>query len=78
MIAVPVQTTPTFIAGTPKKLFDGPWWTGQTGRTYDVTADGRRFLMIRDAPSGDQSAPPTTFSVVLNWIEELKQRVPIK
>ena len=46
---------------------------------YDVHPDTGRFLMIANpaAPSdaaGDASAPHIV--VVLNWFEELKQRVP--
>jgi hypothetical protein len=35
--------------------------------------------MIKDAASpGDQTAASPTITVVLNWTEELKQRVPSK
>jgi hypothetical protein len=40
-------------------------------RTFDVSPDGRRFLMIRTI------APPRrTLAVVQNWFDELRQRVP--
>ena len=40
-------------------------------RTYDVTADGRRFLMIR------VTAPPRrTLAVVQNWFDELRRACP--
>ena len=76
MMVVPVQTTPTFSAGKPAKLFDATWWTGQSVRTYDVTADGQRFLAIKDPMSSDSDATPQTFTVVLNWVQELKQKLP--
>jgi hypothetical protein len=70
---VPVQTVPAFGAGTPVKLFDGPWSTaGQATRNYDVTADGQRFLMIRD--SATAAAAIRTLTVVVNWLEELRAR----
>jgi hypothetical protein len=76
---VPVQTTPTFSAGKPSKLFDAEWWTGQSGRTYDVSADGQRFLAIKDpVTAGAPGASITTFTVALNWTEELKQKVPAR
>jgi hypothetical protein len=40
---------------------------------YDVSPDGRRFLMLK---GGEQEAAPTQINVVLNWFEELKQKVP--
>jgi serine/threonine-protein kinase len=47
--------------------------SSQAGRTYDVTADGRRFLRIKiDAAGGG----PKEFVIVQNWIEELKRLVP--
>jgi serine/threonine-protein kinase len=76
MWVVPVQTTPTFSAGKPRKLFDASWWSAQSGRTYDVTADGQRFLAITDPSSDGENAPPQTFTIVLNWVEELKQKLP--
>ena len=78
MWTVPVQTSPTFSAGNPTRLFDGRWWVGQTGRTYDVSADGQRFLMIKDTESGEQAAASPAITVVLNWRDELKQRLPAK
>jgi serine/threonine-protein kinase len=36
MMAVPVQTAATFSPGTPTKLFDGPWYSLQSTRAYDV------------------------------------------
>ena len=45
---------------------------------FDVTADGQRFLVTVPAGSGDadDTAPGPRLNVVLNWFEELKQRVP--
>ena len=75
MMVVPVKITPTFSKGNPTKLFGGRWFTGQTGRTYEVAKDGR-FLMIKDA-AGD-GAEPTSITVWLNWVDDLKQRIPTK
>jgi len=38
--------------------------------------DGQRFLMMKDNAAGDSSATPANMVVVLNWLEELKARVP--
>ena len=41
---------------------------------YDVSADGQRFLMIRER----EDAPPlATLIVVENWHQELLERVPV-
>ena len=76
--SVPIQTAPTFSAGTPTKLFDGRYVGSPVWRTYDVSPDGQRFLMIKDNLAGDQTSAPASIVVVLNWLEELKRRVPAK
>jgi hypothetical protein len=38
------------------------------GRTYDVSPDGRRFLMIKPDP-----ASSATIAVVQHWFEELSR-----
>jgi hypothetical protein len=56
-------------------LFEGPYeQTAATIRNYDVSPDGQRFLMLK--PVESQSSAPAQINVVLNWFEELKQKVP--
>jgi hypothetical protein len=58
-------------------LFEGPYLPIQIGtptRHYDVTPDGRRFLMVQ--PKDRPPLRPTQMILVQNWIEELKRRVP--
>ena len=38
-----------------------------------ITPDGQRFLMIQPV---EPEQPATPITVVLNWFEELKRRVP--
>jgi serine/threonine-protein kinase len=79
MMAVPVQTKPGFVAGNPVKLFEGQFYTGQNARTYDVSADGQRFLMIKNALAAAADQGVTQSMVVVDhWTEELKARVPAK
>ena len=62
------------------KLFDD-WPTLATpgaGRTHDVTRDGQQFLMIKESGGGDGADTlAATISVVLNWVEELKEKLPV-
>ena len=75
---MPIQATTTFSAGNPTKLFDTRYFSATNQRSYDVSPDGQRFLMIKDMPATDQAstATPASIVVVLNWHEELKARVP--
>jgi len=71
MMAVEVERQPTFRAGTPVLLFLGPRYYFRSARHYDVTQDGRRFLMIRDEADGVRDQIPRELTVVVNWFDEL-------
>ncbi len=77
-MAVPVETELTFQAGKPTVLFRGTNIVSTVGMdltdyTYwDISPDGKRFLMLKDAAVQG----PRKINIVLNWLEELKQRVP--
>ena len=66
-MAVDVSISGVFHAGIPKGLFKVPagvvWW--------DVSSDGKRFLMA--APSATTANAPPKFTVVLNWQAALKK-----
>ena len=65
-----VATTPALVVN--EGYFTNPvWW----GRSYDVSPDGQRFLMIKEGGT-DRSAAPTSLIVVQHWVEELKRLVP--
>jgi eukaryotic-like serine/threonine-protein kinase len=79
IMAVSVQPGTTLTFGTPHVVVDGRYLTPQIGRNYDVSPDGKRFLLIKDAtPASTSSSAPTSSElvVVLNWSEELKRLVP--
>jgi serine/threonine protein kinase len=82
LMSVPIQPGATWSAGTPTKLFSGRVFFTEIGigegRTYDVSPDGRRFLMIKDSGGSDQSAISTGLVVVQNWFSELQKLVPVK
>jgi hypothetical protein len=46
-------------------------------QTYDVSADGQRFLMMK-AVGGDASDAPPQIVVVQHFDEELKRLLPTK
>ena len=77
MMAVPVDTHQALSPGTATVLFDGPyrWGDGFGANAFDVASDGR-FLMIRDDSLLNENEPAEV-TIVLNWFEELKERVPV-
>jgi Tol biopolymer transport system component len=73
MMAVDITTAPTLVIGKPQRLFEGPYNRSNAfWPDYDVTPDGRRLLMVRRGARADA----TRIYMVLNWLEELKARVP--
>ena len=75
-----MERRPTWAATAPTELFEGrygPPTAFHYGRTYDVSADGRRFLMIKGTAVDDPNGTQASMVVVLNWTEELKRLVPV-
>ena len=79
LMRVGVTRGPSWSATEPSVVvkegyFTNPvWW----GRSYDVSAEGQQFLMIKEG-GPDGTAPPTSLVVVQHWVEELKRLVPTK
>jgi hypothetical protein len=73
LMAVNVTVTPSFQAGAPRSLFPAPRGlvagAAQYAPSYDVSADGSRFLL--PAPGADTPAP--ALHVMLNWQAGLPQ-----
>jgi hypothetical protein len=65
-----------FSVGAPRKLFEGPFVVQSGARSYDVTPDGQRFLMVQVL--GPLPEPATELILVTNWFEELRRLVPAK
>jgi Tol biopolymer transport system component len=63
--------------GTPEDVLrdrPGLLRSPQGNPNYDVSPDGRRFLMVQQA----DSAGPVDLQLVLNWDAELKACVPVR
>jgi len=77
ILAVPMQSGRSIVAGRPHDLFEFPIAPVAGGsRPIDMTPDGR-FLMIRGGQSNGEG-PPSNIMFVQNWTEELKRLVPTK
>jgi hypothetical protein len=75
---VAVTTEPHFEFGIPIALPRPFRLTPPQGRrSYDVTPDGRLVAVILPE-SGDESAGAPQLALVLNWHEELKEKVPLR
>ena len=78
LMSVPIQTGDVLELGSSQAVMDWPYlFPGSGGRTYDVSLDGSRFIALDPvvSDSGEPSRPQ--INIVLNWFEELKERVPV-
>jgi hypothetical protein len=78
LMAAPTASTASLEAGAPVALFEAHVLNGANIlagliQQYDAARDGQRFLL--NMPLEDADA---AINVVLNWQEELKQRVPTR
>ena len=73
VMSVPVQTDAGFAFGNAELVVERGYHWGLFGRTYDVSPDGERFLMIRAGEAGQEGSAELIY--VLNWGEELKRLV---
>ncbi len=69
---VAVRTTPAFEFSNPQVL---PISIITPGRQYDVMPDGQRFLITIPTEQTETARPQ--INIVLNWFEELKERVQV-
>ena len=75
LMSVDVAADAELALARPKPLIAWPYYTGELGRTYDVSRpDGRRFLAVRAGVPGDEQTPRA--EIVLDWFAELETRVP--
>jgi len=77
MWVVDIQTDGSFAAGKPHLLFQqsGYLWSAPI-RAYDIDRNSQRFLMVKREQR--KPTPVTEMTLVQNWFEDLKRRVPVK
>jgi Tol biopolymer transport system component len=80
VMTVKVEKDPAFKPGKPEILFQGKYVPGQGFfSTWAIGRDGRFLMMkaVESAGKAPDAESPRKIHVVLNWLEELKQRVPV-
>ena len=71
-MAATIRLAPRFGVENTQPLFAVPEIPGNLGNSnYAVTPDGQRFLIRVENPA----SPVVEIQVVLNWFEELRERV---
>ena len=78
IMAVPVASADELTLGRPEVAVQGSYAIPlNTGTHYDVSADGRRFLLIVDDTGDDRDAPPPQLVLVQHWMEEVRRLAPV-
>ena len=76
LMVTPIETEPTFASGTPEFLLSTSGYTNRRSpRFYDISPDGRLFLLTRG--TADDSSTQPQIVVIQNWHQELLERVPV-
>ena len=75
---VGLERGPSWAATTSTLLIKEGYATlgALSGRTYDISPDDQRFLLIKEGGGSEQAAAPNTLIVVQHFDEELKRLVP--
>ena len=50
-------------------------WVERPRRTYDVSSDGHRFVMIKSANAAPTTPTPERIVLVQNWFEEMRAKL---
>ncbi len=78
LTAVPVDSTgDTFRSGVRSPLGWGIDTPYVAWRTFDVSPDGMRFLVLKKAADTPVATAPVSFVVVQQWLDELRRLVPV-
>ncbi len=76
--SVDIVTQPTFAFSNEQTLPVEGFNVETSYRDYDMRPDGERLLMVFPADRPDSGEPARAqINIVLNWFEELKERVPV-
>jgi serine/threonine-protein kinase len=83
LTSVAISTAPGAMlsAGPPVRILQRKYYAGATLlgldlRGYDVSPDGQRFLMIKEPELPPRVTETANVVLVLNWEEELRDRLP--
>ena len=72
LMTAPVKTASSFSVSTPARLFEDAHLSGFLHPNYDVSKEGRRFLLAERV--GDEADSPRSIHVIQNWFTEFRDR----
>jgi len=81
IMAASISTKPELNVGIPRILFEDKYALSGSGSglSWDIDSGGKRFLMAKDYidSSAEEGDTLPKINVIKNWLEEVKQKVPV-
>jgi serine/threonine-protein kinase len=78
IISVDIQTQPNFVVGKTTPLPVKGIVSNQARDGFDITPDGKYFVVLLPRPQDPGKASPEQINIILNWLDELKQHVAVR
>jgi Tol biopolymer transport system component len=76
LYSIAIQSQPTLTWANPVTLpITGFYQQDVRPRHYDITPDGKQFVMVFPVQTLTKTPEPLQIQIVLNWFEELKRLV---
>ena len=72
MMSAAIRPEPSFVFERAVSLFQAGQYRVNVARNYDITPDGKRFVMVKTVGTDGRGA---SFVVVTNWAEEVRRRL---
>ena len=76
LMVVPVAEAESWMRQNPEELFEKPYPQPLFSRTFDISPDGERFLMIKEEGADGENTPSVRVVLVQNWSAELERLLP--
>ena len=76
--SVDVQTQPNFVVGKTTPLPVKGIVSNQARDGFDITHRGKYFVVPLPRSPDPGKAPPKQINITLNWLNELKEHVPVQ
>ena len=65
----------SFQTGKPVVLFEGTYASGGQESVYDLSPDGKRFVMLKSGVDAGEKSDRRHLTLVFNWFDEVRNRL---
>ena len=76
MVAAYTTRGDAFVPGKPRVWSERTVMIRNSSPMYDLAPDGKRFIVILPAEDSETQKPPAQLTLLLNFFDELRRRMP--